>query len=250
MTNRSRRNINKDGFIFTNNLSLIKPYVKCHICIGNFISRFGPNDVIIYNKDIGFALIQYNDFCPINILDDPYCLDFIYINKNQRGKGHGKRLMRFILKHFQIVLHVMDSSLGFFEYMSKDLGSEKMNTGMPFGVSFVSSNLDINRQPVFNSCVGGCGRKFSGYKRYVCFECSMVFVRENINMDLIRLYDSLRSKLRKEYKPCVIAQISMLQAMELLSTDIDEECKKSLIKGLLWYYSCNYTLNFKKSCFF
>ena len=44
MTNRTkqvrrvkRRNNNKDGFIFTNNLNLIKPYVKYHICIENFL---------------------------------------------------------------------------------------------------------------------------------------------------------------------------------------------------------------------
>ena len=45
-----RRNNNKDGSIFTNNLNLIKPYVKYHICIENFISRFGPNDVISTTK--------------------------------------------------------------------------------------------------------------------------------------------------------------------------------------------------------
>ena len=158
MTNRSkqvrrvkRRNNNIDGFIFTKNLSLIKPYVKYHICIENFFSRFGPNDVILYNNNIGFALIQYKDFCPVNILDDPYCLDFFYINGNQRGKGYGRNLMNFILKHFQIVLHTLDDSLGFFEHKSKDLGLEKINTGMPFGNSFISSNLNINREPVVNN---------------------------------------------------------------------------------------------------
>ena len=44
--------------------------MKYHICIENFISRFGPNDVILHNKIIGFALIQNKDFCPINILND------------------------------------------------------------------------------------------------------------------------------------------------------------------------------------
>ena len=82
-TTRVKRRSNKDRFIFTNELSLIKPYVYYDICVVNFISRFGPNDVIFYNKNIGFALIQYNDFCPVNIQDDPYCLDFIYINENQ-----------------------------------------------------------------------------------------------------------------------------------------------------------------------
>ena len=58
MTNRSkqvrrvkRRNNNKDKFIFTNNLNLIKPYAKYQICIENFISRFEINDIILYNKN-------------------------------------------------------------------------------------------------------------------------------------------------------------------------------------------------------
>ena len=215
MTNRSkqlrrvkRRNNNKDGFIFTNNLNLIEPFVKYHICIENFISRFGPNDVILYDKNIGFALIQHKDFCPINILDDPYCLDYIYINKNERGKGYGRELMKLILSHFQIVTHALDSSLGFFERLSKDLGLEKINTGMPFGVSFISSNLDINREPVVNNCLGGCGQKFSGYNRYVCSDCYMSFARLNIDMRLIKLHDSLRSKLKKHYQPSFITQIS------------------------------------------
>ena len=161
MPNRSRRvgrvehrnNNNKDRFIFTNDLNLIKPYADYHICIENFISRFGPNDIVLYNKNIGFALIQYKDFCPIKILDDPYCLDFIYNNENQSGKGYGRKLMSFILKHFQIVIHTLDDSLGFFEHISKDLGLEKINTSMPFGISFISSNLDINREPVVNICL-------------------------------------------------------------------------------------------------
>ena len=192
MTNRTkqvrrvkRRNNNKDGFIFTNNLNLTKPYVKYHICIETFISRFGPNDVILYNKNIGFALIQYKDFCPINILDDPYCLDFIYINNNQRCKGHGRRLINLIFKHFQIVIHTLDDSLGFFEHISKDFALEKINTNMPFGVSFISSNLDINREPVVNNCLGGCGLKYSGYNRYVCSDCHMRFMKQNIDMRLV-----------------------------------------------------------------
>ena len=156
-TSRDRRRRNKDRFIFTNDLNLIKPYANYDICIENFISRFGLNDFILYNKDIGFALIQYKGFCPINIQDDPYCLDFIYINENQRENGHGKRLMNFILRHFQMVIHTIDSSLGFFEHISKDLGLEKKNTGLRFGNSFILSNLNINRQPIINSCLGGCG---------------------------------------------------------------------------------------------
>ena len=69
MTNRNKqlrrvkqKNNNKDRFIFTNNLNLIKPFADYHVCIENFISNFGINDIIRYNKNIGFALIQYKDF--------------------------------------------------------------------------------------------------------------------------------------------------------------------------------------------
>ena len=58
MTNRSRRlrrvkhrnNNTKDRFIFTNDLNLIEPFADYHICIENFISRFGPNDIVLYNS--------------------------------------------------------------------------------------------------------------------------------------------------------------------------------------------------------
>ena len=107
MTNRSkqvrrvkRKNKNKDKFMFTNNLNLIKPYAKHHICIENFIYRFEINDIILFNNNYGFALIRYKDVCPINIQDDPHCLDFIYINEDQRDKGHGRRLMKLILDNF------------------------------------------------------------------------------------------------------------------------------------------------------
>ena len=91
MTNRSkklrrfkyRNNKNKYDFIFSNDLNLIKPYVEYDICIKNFISRFGPIDIILYNKNIGFALIQHKDFCPINILYDPYCL-ILFISMETR----------------------------------------------------------------------------------------------------------------------------------------------------------------------
>ena len=240
MTNRSkqlrrvkRRNNNKDGFIFTNNFYLIKPFVKYHVCIENFISRFGPNDVILYDKNIGFALIQHKDFCPINILDDPYCLDFIYINENQRGKGHGKRLMSFILKHFQIVIHTLDDSLGFFEHISKDLGLEKINTGMPFGASFISSNLDINREPVVNNCLGGCGQKYSGYNGYVCSECHMRFMRQNIDMELVKLNDTLRSKLKKHYQPSIFTQAPESCFLEMIYNGNEMDFKKLFISRLL-----------------
>ena len=60
----------------------------------------------------------------------------------------------------------------------------------------------------------------------------MSFVKANLVM-LIRLNDSLRSKLKEEHQPCVIAQLTMEQTMEVLRSDIDQECKKSLIKGML-----------------
>ena len=244
MTNRTkqvrrvkRRNNNKDGFIFTNNLNLIKPYVKYHICIENFISRFGPKDVILYNKNIGFALIQYRDFCPINILDDPYCLDFIYINNNQRGKGHGRRLINLILKHFQIVIHTLDDSLGFFEHINKDFALEKINTNMPFGVSFISSNLDINREPVVNNCLGGCGLKYSGYNRNVCSDYHMRFMRQNIDMRLVKLNDTLRSKFKKHYQPSIFTQTSGNCFLEMAYTGDERDFKNLFITALLEEFS-------------
>ena len=214
-----RRNNNKDGFIFTNILNLIKPYVKYHICIENFISRFGPKDIILYNNNIGFTLIQYKVFCPVNILVDPYCLDFIYINENQRGKGYGRILMNFTLKHFQIVLHTLDDSLRFFEHIIKYLGLEKINK--PFGISFISSILDINREPVFDNCLGGCGLKYSGYNRYVCSECHMRFMRQSIDMRLVKLNDALRSKLKKNIINHLLSLKS--QGVVFLGNDVHQQ---------------------------
>ena len=117
--------------------------------------------------------------------------------------------MKLILNRFQIVLHTLGDSLGFFEHISKDLGLEKINTGLLFGNSLISSNLKINPQPVVSKCLEGCGREFSGCKRYACSECSMKIVIENIDKELINLIDSLRSKLRKHFQPCVNVQIPM-----------------------------------------
>ena len=193
MPKRNKRN--KDRFIFTNDLRLIKPYVDYHICIENHISRFKPNDVILYNKNIGSALINYRNFCPINILNDPYCLDYIYINDNYRGKGHGRRLMNLILKHFQIVIHSLGECIDFFEHISKDLRLEKINREIPFGTSFISTNLNINRNPIVNNCLGKSGLKYIGYKRYVCVDCHIEFARYNIDLKLLELNKALRSKL-------------------------------------------------------
>ena len=128
------------------------------------------------------------------------------------------------------MIHTLDDSLDFFVRIRKYLGLEKINTGLPFGNSFNSSNLNINRLPIVKTCLGGCGLKFSGYKRYACPKCSMSFVKENLVM-LIRLNDSLRSKLREEHQPCVIAQLTMEQTMEVLRSDIDQESKKISYKG-------------------
>ena len=163
-TRRDKRRSNEDSFIFTTDLKLNKPYADYHICIEDFISTFGPIEIILYNKNIGFALIQKYDCCPINKLVEAYCLDFIYINENQRGKGHGLWLMKLILNHFQVVIHALDFSLGFFEYIGKDLGLEKMNISWSICHSFISSNLKTNRLTKVNICIGGCGLKFSGYK--------------------------------------------------------------------------------------
>ena len=229
-----RRNSNKDKFVFTNDLNLIKPYAVYDICVMSFISRFVPNDVILYNENIGFALIQYKDYCPVNIQDDPHCLDFIYINENQRGKGHGKRLMNFILRHFQIVIHVLDSSLGFFEHISNDLGLEKINTGLLFGITFISTNLNINQQPVVNSCLGGCGVRFSGYRRYACPKCSIRFATENTDKELIKLNNSLRSNLKKDHQPTVIPLITEGLFLEILNSNVDPDFKKLVTSGVLW----------------
>ena len=220
MPNRNKRARDKDRFIFTTDLRLIKPYAEYHMCIENYISRFKPNDVILYIKNIGFALINHRDFCPIDILNDPYCLDYIYINENYRGKGHGRRLMNLILKHSQIIIHSLDVSLGFFEHLSKDLGLEKINRNIPFGDTFISTNLHINREPIVNKCIGGCGLVFSGYKRYVFGDCYPDFARYNIDIQLIKSNDCLRSKLNKQ-QPAIITQMSLNQIVQLTRKSID-----------------------------
>ena len=233
MPNRNKQARDKDRFIFTNDLRLIKPYVDYDMCIENYISRFKPNDVILYNKNIGFALIKHKDFCPIDILNDPYCLDYIYINENYRGKGHGKRLMNLILKHFQIIIHCLDDSLGFFEHLSKDLGLEKINRDIPFGTTFISTNLHINREPIVNNCIGGCGLVYSGYKRYVCGDCYPEFAKYNINMQLIKQNNNLKSKLNKQ-QPAIITQMSLNQIAQLArkSRDYQDSFLEHILKQM------------------
>ena len=199
---------------------MIKPYAKHRICIENFIYRFEINDIILYNKNYGFALIRYKDFCPINIQDDPHCLDFIYINENQRGKGHGKRLMKLILDNFQVVIHTLDDSLGFFEHISKDFDLEKINTGIPFGVSFISTILNINCKPVVNNCLGGCGIRFSGYKRHTCPKCTIPFTIQNIDKELIELNNSLRFKLKNCHQRSIFRNFTIIHIVLLKNQNI------------------------------
>ena len=104
-------------------------------------------------------------------------MDYIYNNENYRGKGHARRLLNLILKYFQIIIHSLDESLGFFEHLSKDLRLEKIITNMPFGTSFISTNLNINRKPIVNTFLGGCGWLYSGYKRCVCSDCHIKLAR-------------------------------------------------------------------------
>ena len=109
--------------------------------------------------------------------------------------------MKVISNHFQLVIHALDTSLGFFEHISKDLALEK-STGLPFGNSFISSDLNVNHLPIVKFCLGGCGLKFSRYQRCACPKCSMRFVMQNTDKELIKLKDSLRSKIKKVSTKC------------------------------------------------
>ena len=231
MPNRNKRARDKDRFIFTTDLRLIKPYVDYQMCIEDYISRFKHNDVILYNKNIGFALINYRDFCPINILNDLYCLDYIYIDKDYRGKGHGRRLMNLILKHFQIVIHSLDDTLSFFEYLSKDLGLYKIKINKPFGTSLISTNLNINRMPIVNKYLGKCGQRYRGYKRYVCADCHIEFAKYNIDLKLIKLNDSLRHKLNF-IQPSIIFSNTGKSLLEILENNNDIDYQRSDIEEM------------------
>ena len=104
---------------------------------------------------------------------------------------------------------------------------------MPFGVSFISSNLDINRESVVNNCLGGCGQKYSGYNRYVCSECHMRFMRQNIDMEWVKLNNTLRSKLKKHYQPSIFTQTSGSWFLEMTYAGNERDFKKSIITALL-----------------
>ena len=141
--------------------------------------------------------------------------------------------MNLILKHFQIIVHSLDDSLGFFGHLSKDLGLEKISTNMPFGTSFISTNLNINREPIVNSCLGGCGLKDTVYKKYVCGDRYLEFARYNIDMQLIKLNDGLRSKLNKQ-QPAIITQMSLNQISLLtrMSTDYQDRFLAHILEKL------------------
>ena len=42
-----------------------------------FLPRPDVFDNIIYKRDNGFRLMSSVDFCPVNIIDDSYCFNFI-----------------------------------------------------------------------------------------------------------------------------------------------------------------------------
>ena len=142
------------------------------------------------------------------------------MNKNYRGQGHGRRLMNLILKHFQITLHSLDEALGFFEHLSKDLGLEKIHTNMPTTTLFISTNLDTNRLPIINNCIGGCKLIYSGNKRHVCADCYIEFAKYNIDHKLIKLNDSVRSKLNV-IQPSIIFSNTGKSLLEILENNND-----------------------------
>ena len=61
----------------------------------------------------------------------------------------------------------------------------------------------------------------------------MTFARENIDMKLVKLNDSLRSKLKNHYQPFIITQISSNRFLEMMYTSNDIDFKKSIIPVLL-----------------
>ena len=115
---------------------------------------FECKHIIVYNKNVGFALKAYEDFRRIEILNSPTLLDFIYFNEDQRSKSHGERLRKFILQLFQILKDPIPASLGFCYHIGKDSRLEIINTYPPITTSFISSHLTVNRQPSINRSIG------------------------------------------------------------------------------------------------
>ena len=91
---------------------------------------------------------------------------------------------------------------------------------MLFGTSFISTNLNINRKPIVNTCLGGCGLLYSGYKRYVCSDCHIEFARYNIDFKLIELNKALRSKLNV-IQPSIIFSNTEKSLLEILENNND-----------------------------
>ena len=132
------------------------------------------------------------------------------------------------------MVHTLDPSLGFFEHISKDLGLENRNTGLPFGNSFIWSNLNVNRLPIRNGCLGSCGLKLLGYKRFACRECSMRIAIENTDKELNNLNDSMRSKFKKKVSTKCLYFFSQEQNSEMLNSNTDPDFKKSVKTDALW----------------
>ena len=130
--------------------------------------------------------------------------------------------MNLIIKHFQIIIHSFDEPLGFFEHLSKDLGLEKINSVIPFGATFVSTNLNIKRVPIVNKCIGSCRLVFSGYERCVCVNCYIDFAKHNIDFKLIKLNNDFRTKLNVK-QPSIIFSKTDKSLLEILEkhSDID-----------------------------
>ena len=133
------------------------------------------------------------------------------------------------------MIHTLDASVGFLEHISKDLGLEKTNTGLPFGTSFISSNLNVNRIPKVNTCLEGCGLKILGYKRCACPKCSMRVVIENTDNELSNLNIALRSKSKSERQPTVITFITQEQFIEMMVISAEPDFKKISYNRCVWW---------------
>ena len=61
----------------------------------------------------------------------------------------------------------------------------------------------------------------------------MRFATQNIDMRLIKLNDTLRSKLEKRYQPSINTQITWNRYLKMIYTSKDIDFKKSIIPVLL-----------------
>ena len=60
------------------------------------------------------------------------------------------------------------------------------------------------------------------------------FVIENTDKELIKLNNSLRSKVKNEYQPSVVTLITEDQFLGTLNSNADPDFKKSAITDALW----------------